>query len=294
MKYLKLTAILLLLSSGVFGQATWTNVGNGLQQRIVSGVTQYRFVKTPAYPGYYNITDSLNAIALNAGTPTSRTLAINGVSYDLTANRAWTVVSNLALGTPTTTTYPITNSNGTGFTLPAATTSLAGLLVSSDKTKLDALSTSSISSPTKADINVIPSSGFRSFIYSASTNGAPTAGSGLGFETIRTSATTNGYFAFANANGGADLYFRTGAGTTSFNSWDIVAGRTWVSGLYAPLASPVGTGIASWPQYKLTALNTAPASATATGTLGEIRITADFIFICTAANTWKRVAISTW
>ena len=47
-------------------------------------------------------------------------------------------------------------------------------------------------------------------------------------------------------------------------------------------------------QYKLSALNTAPASATATGTLGEIRIDANFIYICTATNTWKRVAIATW
>jgi len=47
-------------------------------------------------------------------------------------------------------------------------------------------------------------------------------------------------------------------------------------------------------QFKLSALNTAPASASATGTLGEIRIDASFIYICTATNTWKRVAIATW
>jgi hypothetical protein len=47
-------------------------------------------------------------------------------------------------------------------------------------------------------------------------------------------------------------------------------------------------------QFKLNALNTAPASATATGTLGEIRIDASYIYICTATNTWKRSAITTW
>lgn len=46
---------------------------------------------------------------------------------------------NLAVGTVTTTTVPITNSLGTGFTIPAATTSLAGALSSTDKTKLDNL-----------------------------------------------------------------------------------------------------------------------------------------------------------
>lgn len=39
---------------------------------------------------------------------------------------------------------------------------------------------------------------------------------------------------------------------------------------------------------------TAPVSSTATGTTGEVRITADYIYVCTATNTWKRVALSTW
>ena len=41
-------------------------------------------------------------------------------------------------------------------------------------------------------------------------------------------------------------------------------------------------------------INTAPASATDTGTTGEIRTDADFIYVCTATDTWKRTAIATW
>jgi len=37
-----------------------------------------------------------------------------------------------------------------------------------------------------------------------------------------------------------------------------------------------------------------PASASATGTVGMIFWDASYIYICIAANTWKRVAISTW
>jgi hypothetical protein len=37
-----------------------------------------------------------------------------------------------------------------------------------------------------------------------------------------------------------------------------------------------------------------PASATATGTSGDIRWDADYIYVCVATNTWKRSAISTW
>lgn len=37
-----------------------------------------------------------------------------------------------------------------------------------------------------------------------------------------------------------------------------------------------------------------PASATAAGTAGEVAWDANYIYVCIAANTWKRVAISTW
>ena len=46
--------------------------------------------------------------------------------------------------------------------------------------------------------------------------------------------------------------------------------------------------------YKVDALNTAPSSASDTGTVGEIRYTADYIYVCVASNTWKRAALSTW
>ena len=37
-----------------------------------------------------------------------------------------------------------------------------------------------------------------------------------------------------------------------------------------------------------------PASASATGTIGTIAWDTSYIYVCTAANTWKRVAIATW
>lgn len=53
-------------------------------------------------------------------------------------------------------------------------------------------------------------------------------------------------------------------------------------------------GVVNSIQYKLSALNTAPASSTATGTLGEIRITADSIYVCIATNTWVKTALITF
>lgn len=41
-------------------------------------------------------------------------------------------------------------------------------------------------------------------------------------------------------------------------------------------------------------LGTAPSSASDTGVAGTVIITTDYIYVCTATNTWKRTAISTW
>lgn len=37
-----------------------------------------------------------------------------------------------------------------------------------------------------------------------------------------------------------------------------------------------------------------PASATASGTAGEIAWDSTHLYICTSANTWKRTTISSW
>jgi hypothetical protein len=40
---------------------------------------------------------------------------------------------------------------------------------------------------------------------------------------------------------------------------------------------------------------TAPSSSTSTGTLGQIACDNDYLYVCTAANTWKRTAaLSGW
>ena len=57
-------------------------------------------------------------------------------------------------------------------------------------------------------------------------------------------------------------------------------------------------GTVTHGQADLNALNTAPSSATDTGTLGEIRWALDgsdaYVYLCTATNTWVRAALATW
>ena len=52
-----------------------------------------------------------------------------------------------------------------------------------------------------------------------------------------------------------------------------------------------GTGNMRW---RTTVSNTAPATSSSTGQPGTIAYDSDYIYICVAANTWKRVAVVTW
>ena len=40
--------------------------------------------------------------------------------------------------------------------------------------------------------------------------------------------------------------------------------------------------------------SSAPASASSTGITGQIAYDSDYLYVCTATDTWKRVAIATW
>jgi hypothetical protein len=53
-------------------------------------------------------------------------------------------------------------------------------------------------------------------------------------------------------------------------------------------------GITVAGQVNVNALNTAPSSATDTGSLGEIRWAADYVYLCTATNVWVRASLATW
>lgn len=37
-----------------------------------------------------------------------------------------------------------------------------------------------------------------------------------------------------------------------------------------------------------------PASASATGEAGQVKYDSSYLYICTATNTWRRIAHSTW
>jgi hypothetical protein len=85
---------------------------------------------------------------------------------------------------------------------------------------------------------------------------------------------------------------------------DLYLGGAKTNGTTSPVVikttGNVGVGVGSSASTTLDVngtfrINTAtPASAAATGVAGQIAWDSSFIYICTATNTWKRVAIATW
>jgi len=82
-----------------------------------------------------------------------------------------------------------------------------------------------------------------------------------------------------------------GADALGKGSNKVVLGNDAITDIY--LSEDAGAKVHAG-QYILSDLNTAPSSATDTGVKGEIRITAGFVYVCTATNTWVRTALSTW
>lgn len=129
-------------------------------------------------------------------------------------------------------------------------------------------------------------------------NGDP---AGYGSNIGATAASGNPFIAFhceADASGNT---FRTRGRAGSIIKGDAVGQVVFsrVSGANASGQTPVNDLI--WrPDGKFLfakpprLYGTPPASATASGEQWEVAVDADYIYVCVADNTWKRVAIATW
>jgi hypothetical protein len=82
--------------------------------------------------------------------------------------------------------------------------------------------------------------------------------------------------------------------TLTTNGALVVAGGVGVSGAMNVGGAATFAGAVTVAGTVIHTLSATPASASATGTVGTMSWDANYIYICTAANTWKRVAIATW
>lgn len=108
--------------------------------------------------------------------------------------------------------------------------------------------------------------------------------------------------------GGGDIVFNTEGDITSnvasgkIYTWSVNSVSEWTldsAGFYPTVdgSNSIGTNSnrpgAVWTD-QLLITSSPPASASASGTAGQIQWDANYIYVCISANTWKRTAISTW
>jgi len=131
---------------------------------------------------------------------------------------------------------------------------------------------------------------------------------GSGSSNIPSGSTTNGYLLNLTRNGNYksrlfindtnDFYTSVLANGVE-SGWKKIATQEYVDAQVGGSSSlqevtdngSTTTNSITAADFRLNALNSAPNSKIDTGTVGEIRFTADHIYVCVANNTWKRVAL---
>jgi hypothetical protein len=113
-----------------------------------------------------------------------------------------------------------------------------------------------------------------------------------GAATTTNSATLYIDGAATGATNNYSLYIAGGAVNLGSSGVSIPSGGSFIMSGGGTLNNVTGNIQAA--KYYVNGLNTAPASASDTGTAGEIRVTATHIYVCTATNTWVRTALTTW
>lgn len=210
-----------------------------------------------------------SGVATFLATPSSANLLAALTTKTGTGNAVFSADATL---TGTTNIATIANTNGANF---ATSSGNVGIGTSTPNTKLDIANGSG-----QYDANLT----LRNSSHATSKRTSMFLGtSGASFQ-IGADILANGsndFFIFDNINFLTRLLIS--------NSGNVLIGTTTDTGYKLHV-----NGITQATQFKVSALNTAPASATATGITGEIRITATHIYVCTATNTWVRAALSTW
>ena len=186
------------ITPGVIGTLPVSNGGTGATTLtgLVKGNGTSAMSSAVAGTDYVVPSGSITGNASTA-TKLATAITINGVSFNGTADIV--APTNLTIGTRTTTSVPIESSSGTNASIPVATTTLAGVMSSADKVKLDGIAVG-------AEVNVATNLGI-----TAGTTAGPIVTSSTGTNATLPTAT-------ASASGVVTTGNQTWAGVKTFSS----------------------------------------------------------------------------
>ncbi len=243
---------------------------------------------------------------LGCGVITSGSGATTNIGWRIgySGSSGWTGLWSTAVTPDLSTTYVLVNNGGTGSTVlnsvgGSSTNSLAvnGATVASFSSTALTLGSgiTSISGGTNPSLNIgtgaltAGSATFQSnALVSISNAGAITEGLAL-------NTAGNKYNLFRSGSTG---YLRIQGAQAGFSGIEVADGATTIFSVGSTGTATLGVGLAVTGTLSATGLvsvgGSTPASASATGTAGTITWDSSYIYVCTATDTWKRVAIATW
>jgi hypothetical protein len=197
--------------------------------------------------------------------------------------------TNTASGTVSTAMGKSTTASGDESTAIGRDTTASGIR----STAMGANSTASGTVSTAMG-NATTASGFASTAMGSGTTASGFAATAMGHSTEASGfgSTAIGQHNVINSGDAATSFNLTNTALSIGNGTDSAAKSDAFSVLFN--GNTTAAGSVTSESLNIAALNTAPVSATAPGTIGEIKFTADHIYVCVATNTWKRVAIATF
>tara|TARA_R110001592_G_scaffold124286_1_gene333046 strand:+ start:656 stop:1402 length:747 start_codon:yes stop_codon:yes gene_type:complete len=142
--------------------------------------------------------------------------------------------------------------------------------------------------------NFTTASGYRSTAMGSSTTASGESSTSMGHGTTAKGyrSTAMGQYNVLNSGDAATSFNLTNTAFSIGNGTSAGARSDAFSVLFNGNTTVAGSITSA--SLNIAVLNAAPASASATGTIGEIKFTADHIYVCVNNNTWKRVAIATF
>lgn len=148
--------------------------------------------------------------------------------------------------------------------------------------------------PSSVSTSLLPKISF--YKYIGTKGGGGGGGASITVSDSAPTDPTSGALWYNSSSGELLVYYNDGD-TAQWVSSSTGSGGLWnydVSTTIIENAFGSGVTVSGILSGDLRSTGSAPASATATGTAGDIRYDADYIYVCVSTNTWKRVAISTW